>query len=106
MPAGNSGDGAPEGGSAEQVLPTGIKVKEVEFYKPFAEWLKNDLDEVNLAVSLGGAGLKSKWGTPDVVGIYKPLASNLIKFPIEIVSSEIKIRSMGTGSGIWPSCRL
>jgi len=25
------------------------------------------------------------------VGIYKPLASNLIKFPIEIVSAEIKI---------------
>jgi hypothetical protein len=30
-------------------------------------------------------------GTPDVVGVYKPLASNLIKFPIEIVSAEIKI---------------
>ena len=26
-----------------------------------------------------------------MVGIYKPLASNLIKFPIEIVSAEIKI---------------
>lgn len=42
-------------------------------------------------VALGGAGLKSKWGTPDVVGIYKPLARNLIKFPIEIISAEIKI---------------
>jgi len=41
--------------------------------------------------ALGGAGLKSKWGTPDVVGVYKPLASNLIKFPIEIVTGEIKI---------------
>jgi hypothetical protein len=30
-------------------------------------------------------------GTPDVIGTYKPLASNLIKFPIEIVSAEIKI---------------
>jgi hypothetical protein len=36
-------------------------------------------------------GLRSKWGTPDVVGIYKPLASDLVKFPIEIVSAEIKI---------------
>src|ERR1035438_3063705 len=35
--------------------------------------------------------MKSKWGTPDVVGIYKPLASNLIKFPLEIISAEIKI---------------
>jgi hypothetical protein len=78
-------------GSTEQTAPTGAKIKESEFYEPFAEWLKNDLDEVTEVVSLGGAGLKSKWGTPDVVGIYKPLASNLIKFPIEIVSAEIKI---------------
>jgi len=35
--------------------------------------------------------MKSKWGTPDVIGIYKPLASNLIKFPLEVVSAEIKI---------------
>jgi hypothetical protein len=64
---------------------------EVDFYEPFAEWLKNDLDEVTAVSSLGGAGLKSKWGTPDVVGVYKPTASNLIKFPLEIVSAEIKI---------------
>ena len=44
-----------------------------------------------VVASLGGAGLRSKWGTPDVVSIYKPLASNLIKFPVEIVSAEIKI---------------
>jgi hypothetical protein len=35
--------------------------------------------------------LKTRWGTPDVIGVYKPLASNLIKFPIEVVSAEIKI---------------
>jgi len=74
----------------EITKPSRIKIKESEFYAPFAEWLKNDLDEVTEVVSLGGAGLKSKWGTPDVVGIYKPLASNLIKFPIEIVSAEIR----------------
>jgi hypothetical protein len=34
--------------------------------------------------------LKSKWGTPDVIGVYKPVASNLIKFDPEIVSAEIK----------------
>jgi hypothetical protein len=79
-------------GTTEQTAPgTGQKARESEFYQPFAEWLKNDLDEVTVAAPLGGAGLKSKWGTPDVVGIYKPLASNLVKFPIEIVSGEIKI---------------
>jgi hypothetical protein len=49
------------------------------------------LDEVTAVAPLGGAGLKSKWGTPDVVGVYKPRASNLIKFGLEIVSAEIKI---------------
>jgi hypothetical protein len=78
-------------GSPEQIAPTGGKVKEADFYEPFAKWLKEDLDEVTAVSSLGGAGLKSKWGTPDVVGTYKPLASDLIKFPIEIVSAEIKI---------------
>lgn len=73
------------------VVPPASKLKEDDFYEPFAEWLRNDLDEVTVAVAFGGAGLKTKWGTPDVIGVYKPLASNLIKFPIEIVSAEIKI---------------
>lgn len=67
------------------------KLREEDFYEPFAEWLKTDLDEVTDAAVLGGASMGKKWGTPDVVGIYKPLASNLIKFAIEIVSAEIKI---------------
>lgn len=78
-------------GSQEQVTSTGQRVRESDFYEPFAEWLKNDLDEVTDVASLGGAGLRSKWGTPDVIGVYKPLAGNLIKFPVEIVSAEIKI---------------
>lgn len=90
-PTAKSGNEAPTVESTEEIAETGVKVRESDFYEPFAEWLKNDLDEVTEVASLGGAGLKSKWGTPDVVGIYKPLASNLIKFPIEIVSAEIKI---------------
>jgi hypothetical protein len=73
------------------IIETEAGYSEVDFYEPFAEWLKNDLDEVTVVSSLGGAGLKTKWGTPDVVGVYKPTASNLIKFPLEIVSAEIKI---------------
>jgi hypothetical protein len=53
--------------------------------------LKNDLDEATVALPLGGAGFQKKWGTPDVVGVYKPLASHRIKFDLEIVSAEIKI---------------
>ncbi len=78
-------------GSTEQVAPTGVKIKESDFYEPFAQWLKNDLGEVTDVAPLGGAGLKSKWGTPDVVGVYKSRARDLVKFPLEIVSVEIKI---------------
>lgn len=78
------------GGDTEAIAATGGKVRESEFYEPFAEWLKNDLDEVTDVAPLGGASMKTKWGTPDVVGVYKPLAGNLIKFPLEIVSAEIK----------------
>jgi hypothetical protein len=78
--------------SAKPIEPAAenLKVKEDEFYEPLASWLKNDLDEVTDSASLGGATMVKKWGTPDVVGVYKPLASNLIKFPIEIVSAEVK----------------
>lgn len=90
-PASKPGDESVVVGSTEQTAVTGAKVKESDFYGPFAEWLRDDLEEVTQVAPLGGAGLKSKWGTPDVVGVYKPLASNLIKFPIEIVSAEVKI---------------
>lgn len=90
-PANGSSNDAVAAGKPEQLAPPGVRIRETEFYDPFAEWLKNDVDEVTEVASLGGAGLKSKWGTPDVVGVYKPLASDLIKFPLEIVSAEIKI---------------
>src|SRR5690348_5359931 len=45
------------------VQPPG-KIREENFYEPFADWLKNELDEVTVAISLGGAGLQKKWGTP------------------------------------------
>jgi hypothetical protein len=70
-----------------------LKYKEEDFYEPFADYLKNDLDEVTISAPFGGSGMKSKWGTPDVIGVYKPLASNLIRFTMEIVSAEIKIDS-------------
>lgn len=73
-------------------LPEPVKLpKEEEFYSPFADWLKSELDEVTVAVVIGGAGFQKKWGTPDVVGVYKPLASHRIKFDLEIVSAEIKV---------------
>jgi hypothetical protein len=75
----------------ELLTQKGRSFTESDFYAPFGEWLKSDLDEVTTVAALGGSGLKTKWGTPDVVGAYKPLASHIIKFPLEIVSAEIKI---------------
>lgn len=74
--------------NAEQKAET---AKEAPFYEPFANWLINEADEVNVAVPLGGGSLRGKWGTPDVIGVYKPKASDLIKFSTEIVSAEIKV---------------
>ncbi len=48
-------------------------------------------EEVTNVVALGGAGMRAKWGTPDVVGVYKPTAGDLIRFPPEIVTAEIKV---------------
>lgn len=74
---------------AQPVATTSLR--ESDFYESFAEWLKNDLDEATDALALGGSGLRSKWGTPDVVGTFKPLPSNRVKFDMEIISAEIKI---------------
>ena len=64
--------------------------RESDFYESFAEWLKNDLDEATEAIALGGAGLRGKWGTPDIIGTFKPVPSNRVKFDPEIISAEVK----------------
>lgn len=79
------------GPSTEGPVTVPSKVREDDFYAPFADWLEKELDEATVAIPLGGSGLQRKWGTPDVVGVYKPLASHRIKFDIEIISAEIKV---------------
>ncbi|MGQ9573713.1 MAG: hypothetical protein ACUVUC_00205 [Thermoguttaceae bacterium] len=75
-------------GEEVPVLPP--KVREEDLYPHFARYLKDELDEVTTAEPLGGNALKGKWGTPDVIGVYKPRAGDLIKFPIDIISAEVK----------------
>ena len=67
------------------------KMREDDFYQSFADFLKSDLDEATEAEPIGGAGLKAKWGTPDVIGVYKPQAADLLKFPMELIAGEVKI---------------
>ena len=77
--------------SSQPVPPSPSNRVEEEFYGPFASYLRNDLDEATVAVPWGGASLKGKWGTPDVIGVYRPLTQDLVKFTPEIVVAEIKI---------------
>lgn len=82
------------GGSStlvETLAPVSTKYTEEDFYDPFAEFLKTELGEATIAVRVGGSGFQKKWGTPDVLGVYKPLASDRIKFDHEIISAEVKI---------------
>lgn len=66
-------------------------IKEDDFYEAFAAYLQDDLDEATVAEAIGGATFKDKWGTPDVVGVYRPLRSDLIPFTPEIVVAEIRL---------------
>ena len=67
-------------------------IPEKEFYKPFAEYLENELVECQKAIPLGGGALGGIWNTPDVIGINnnKTRATAIIEFPIEFISAEIK----------------
>jgi len=74
-----------------QAPATKSKIKEDDFYESFADWLINELEECTKAIAVGGAKFKDKWGTPDVIGIREPRKSDIVKFPTEIVSAEIKL---------------
>lgn len=66
------------------------KIKEEDFYTPFADWLVNELEDCTKAIPLGKNRFKDKWGTPDVIGKRESKRSDIIPAPIEIVSAEIK----------------
>ena len=71
-------------------ISVAAKIKEEDFYKPFADWLTNELEDVTVAIPLGRNKFKDKWGTPDVVGKRESRRSDIIKGTTEIVSAEIK----------------
>ncbi len=60
-------------------------------YKPFADYLVNELEECTRAIPLGGNSLGSKWGTPDVIGVMRARDSHIYKPTMEVVSVEVKI---------------
>lgn len=66
-------------------------VLEADYYEPFASWLQTVEEEVNEGIVVGGNSFRNKWATPDVIGTYKPQPADPVKFPLELVSAEIKI---------------
>jgi len=89
--------------------PTVVRgIKEEDFYKPFADWLMNVVEEATKAIPLGGNKFRDKWGTPDVIGIRESRRSDIIEFPTEIVSAEVKAdtRDLITAFGQACSYRL
>jgi hypothetical protein len=88
--------------SEEINVPT--RIEEEKFYKPFADWLVNELEEATKAISLGGNKFKDKWGTPDVIGIRESTRSDIIKIPTEVISAEIKLDTNNLITAFGQAC--
>ena len=84
--------------------PLAPGIQEEEFYSPFADWLKNDLEDVTKAIPLGGNRFRDKWGTPDVIGKRDSRPSDIVKPPIEIVSAEIKTNTSELITAFGQAC--
>jgi hypothetical protein len=80
------------------------RVSEEDFYGPFADWIKNELEECTKAISLGGNRFKDKWGTPDVVGVRAPRRSDILQLPAELVSAEIKLDTTSLITAFGQAC--
>lgn len=80
------------------------RVKEEDFYEPFAHWLKNEIEDVTHSISLGRNKFKDKWGTPDVIGKRESKRSDIIQGPTEIVSAEIKTDTQQLVTAFGQAC--
>lgn len=80
------------------------KIKESDFYEPFASWLKNEIEDVTHAIPLGGNLFKDKWGTSDAIGKRESRRSDIIKGPTEIVSAEIKTDTFQLVTAFGQAC--
>jgi len=78
--------------------------KEENFYQPFADYLKNVLEECDNAIPLGGNKFKDKWGTPDVIGTFRFSEADLIRPLPEIITAEIKTDTTNLITAFGQSC--
>jgi hypothetical protein len=80
------------------------KIKEEDFYAPFADWLTNEIEDVTVAIPLGRNKFRDKWGTPDVIGKRESRRSDIIKGITEIVSAEIKTDTLQLITAFGQAC--
>lgn len=95
-------DAQPE--ETKAISPPKEKIAEKAFYKPFANWLVEDLEECTKAIEVGGNAFKDKRGTPDVIGIREPRRGDIIKFLAEIISAEIKLDTASLITAFGQAC--
>jgi len=81
-----------------------VPIKEEDFYRPFADWLVNEVEECTRAIPLGGNRFRDKWGTPDVIGKRESQMSDIVKMPTEIISAEIKTDSKNLITAFGQAC--
>lgn len=96
---------APDG-AAEPVEPVAppTKFKEEDFYEPFANWLKDEVEEATIAKAIGGNLFGGKWGTPDVMALYRPRKTDPIQFTEEVIAAEIKIDTSSLITAFGQAC--
>jgi hypothetical protein len=89
----------------EEIVPVEKhKIKEEDFYKPFSDWLVNEIEDCTKAIPLGGNKFRDKWGTPDVIGIRESSRSDIVKSPTEIISAEIKLDTRDLITAFGQAC--
>lgn len=80
------------------------EVNEQDFYRPFVDYLVNDLEECTKAIPLGGRLFGDRWGTPDVIGVEKSRRSDIVHHYDMIVSAEIKTDVSGLITAFGQAC--
>ncbi len=87
---------------------TAPKYPEKEYYQPFANYLMNGESdahpECTTAIPLGGSKFGKKWGTPDVIGVFRAQKNEVVDFPSEIISVEIKNTSSSLVTAFGQAC--
>ncbi len=86
------------------------KCLENAYYQPFANYLMNGNGEskhhpeCTKAILVGGNKFGGKWETPDVVGVFRKQNNEVVDFPPEIISAEIKKDSSDLITAFGQAC--